>query len=146
MAISFSLAVVATATAYNAYETRQASKEQDKVRAEQKAGNKAESMRERRMQIREERIRRAALLQSSEASGTTGSSGEIGSLGALATNLSSNVGMNLGRLQTADNISIFQQNAADHLNRGQTAQAIGQIAGSYVNYSQSTSKTPPKVN
>lgn len=133
MAFSAAFAVVAVATAASAYETNQARRQQERANAEQVAGNKSEAMRERRMQLREERIRRANIMQASEATGTEGSSGELGALGSLSTTLQSNIGTNLGRLQTAQNISIFQQRAADALNRAETYRAVGQIASSYVN-------------
>ena len=129
--MAISAAVVAVAAVGAAYESNQARRQQERANAEQVAGNKSEAMRERRMQMREERIRRASIMQASEATGTEGSSGEIGALGSLTTTLQSNIGTNLGRLQTAQNISIFQQKAADALNRAETYQAIGKVASTY---------------
>ena len=127
--------VAAAATLYSVYQTNEARKEQRRAGNEQRAQNKAESMRERRNQIREQRIREAAILQSSQASGTTGSSGEIGALGNISTNLADNISTNIGRLQTAQNISIFQQRAADAMNRAETARAIAGASGQFVSQS-----------
>lgn len=99
------------------YEARVAAEgaaaENRKIQAEQKAQNASQAANERRKQVREERLRRARILQASQNTGTTGSSGEVGALGSLGTTLNANIGTNLGALQTANNISIFSQNAAN---------------------------------
>ena len=110
------------------YYQYKAGKEQQKAQREQRASNEAEAARERRMQIREERLRRAAILNSAEQTGTAGSSGEIGSAAALATALGSNLGMNSGRLQRAQNISIFQQNAADDMMKASLYKQVADTA------------------
>jgi|LakMenEpi03Aug12_release.lakeMendotaPanAssembly.Ray.scaffolds.fasta_scaffold01034_67 hypothetical protein len=92
-----------------------ATAEQRKARDEQKAAQAAQSAAERRTQIREERVKRARLLQSGVNSGVTGSSGEAGASGGLSTQLGTNIGFNLGQGQAASNISDAGQNAADFL-------------------------------
>lgn len=92
-----------------------ANAEQRKAREEQKAAQAAQSAAERRTQIREERVKRARLLQSGVNSGVTGSSGEAGASGGLSTQLNTNIGFNLGQQQAASNISDAGQNAADFL-------------------------------
>lgn len=141
MAANAAYWVAAVAFAGAAVQNRQAVKAQKKARSEAYAGQKAEAAREMRDQIREQRIRAAQLMQRSEATGTGESSGEIGALGNLSTNLDSNIGMNLGRIQTARNISIFEQEAADYSSRAQTYQSIGQLAGSFAGKG---SNKPPK--
>lgn len=110
-----------------------AAQEQKKIRQEQEAANAAQAAAERRRQIREERVKRARVIQTATATGTSGSSGEIGAVGGLSTNLSSNIGTNLGALQTAKNISIFSQASADFISQSnalqQESQFWGQIAG-----------------
>ncbi len=101
---------------------------QSKIASEQRASNASEAMRERRQQVREERVRRARVLQSAENTGTSGSSGEAGAIGSLATQLSANIGTNLGKIQTADNISLFSQQQANAQGRIQDAQFQGQLA------------------
>ena len=46
--------------------------------------------------------------------GVAGSSGEMGAVGALATNLSSNIGHNIGALDSSRQISRHNQRAADY--------------------------------
>jgi hypothetical protein len=91
----------------------QAASAQRKAGAEQAAGNAAQQAAERRRSVREERVRRARILQSSENTGTTGSSGETGGIASLSTGLSSNLGANAGAINRSVNISNFSQQAAD---------------------------------
>lgn len=100
--------------------------EQRKSQAEQLAGNAAQQAAERRRQVREERVRRARLLQASENSGTTGSSGETGGIGSLATQFGSNLGLNAGAANRAQNITAFNQTAADFSFASQQSQADAQ--------------------
>lgn len=121
MGFSAALAVVAAVGAQQQHmsqkearnEQRLARREQEKAQQEQKAVNQAQAAQERRAQIREERIRRARITQASINTGTAGSSGELGSIGNLATQLNTNIGMNLGAINASNNISQFNQNAAD---------------------------------
>lgn len=108
---------------------KDAVQEQRKARNEQKAQNEAQAAQERRKQLREERIRRAKILSTSQAAGVTGSSGEAGALGGLSTQLSSNLGTNLGALNSAADISLFSQNAANFSSAADQANANAQMAG-----------------
>ena len=148
-AISTIIAVGALAVggvaAYQGYEARkeqaaynkQAAQEQKKARSEEKALNYQAQAAERRAQIREERVRRARILQAAENSGSSGSSGEIGALGGMATQLAANIGMNLGRAQGGDMISGYLQNAADFSNSAQQAAFSAQNADSLFSLSSS---------
>ena len=68
-------------------------------------------------------------MSSSSASGTSGSSGEVGSLGALGTQLSTNLGFNMGALNTASDISIFNQNSANFMSEANKLGAESQMWG-----------------
>ena len=91
---------------------KKAVEEGKKVQAEGKANNAAQAAAERRSQIREERVRRARIMQSSENTGVDSSSGEAGALGSLATGLGTNIGSNLGRIASANRVSDYNQNIA----------------------------------
>lgn len=106
----------------------QSRREQRKIQNQQNAQNKAQEMEERRRQIREERVKRARILQSAENTGTSGSSGEMGAVGGMATQLGANIGQNLAAVNASQNISAFQQNAADAAGRAQMWGAFGQLA------------------
>ena len=102
--------------------------EQQKIQGEQKAQNAAQAAQERRTQVREERVRRARVLQSSEGTGVEGSSGEFGAIGALSTNLSSNIGSNLGRISASDRTSTYAQNSANFMSDAQNSMFDAQQA------------------
>lgn len=72
-------------------------------------------------------------MQSAANTGVAGSSGELGALGALATNLNTNIGANLGMLQSAQNISGYSQNAATAIGQanqaGANASLWNQVSG-----------------
>lgn len=92
---------------------RKAQAEGEKIQGESRARNAADAARERRAQVREERVLRARILQSAENTGASGSSGEFGAIGSLSTTLSSNIGSNLGKLASAQRSSEYAQNAAN---------------------------------
>lgn len=136
---------VAAGSAYVAYEekkdaqrnAKKAAAEQRKIQNEQRAQNAQQAASERRNQIREERVRRARIMQAAENSGTTDSSGMAGALSGMSAQLGSNLGINAGRQAAAGRISIFAQNAADYqlgaqkaLYNAENAQTLGSVAGS----------------
>src|SRR5690606_9104730 len=104
-----------------------------KIQREQEAQNAKAASDERRQQLREERVRRGRVMQSAANTGVAGSSGELGALGALATNLNTNIGANLGMLQSAQNISGYSQNAATAMGQanqaGANASLWNQVSG-----------------
>lgn len=112
---------------------RDAAAAQKRMAREQEAVNAQRAAQERRQQIREERVRRAQILQSSENLGTGGSSGEFGALSSLTSTLSSNIGANTSSLASASRISALSQQSADAQSRGlqaqNTAQMWGQVSG-----------------
>lgn len=119
------------------YQQRLAGEEGKRIQREQQAQNAAQQAAERRKQIREERVRRARIIQASSNSGTEASSGELGAIGGLSTNLNSNIGQNLGAVQSANNISIFSQNISDlqgnalkYQSNAALASNLGQIGSS----------------
>ncbi len=124
------VAISAAAAANSAEQQRIASNEQKKSQREQQAINASKAAQERRQQIREERIRRAQIIQASENTGTTASSGQIGAVGSAATQFSGNVGFNLGMQRSADLISNFQQNAQDALDNATMVNQYASIASS----------------
>lgn len=92
---------------------REAADQARKAQEEQRAQQYAARDREMRQQAKEERIRRARIMQSAENTGTDVSSGVSGALGALSSNLSSNIGSNLGSFRAGQNIGMYNQAAAD---------------------------------
>lgn len=107
--------------------------EQKKARLEEKAANASRAAQERRQQIREERVKRARLIQASVNTGVADSSGMLGAQGGLNTQLASNLGFNAGLQANADRASTNLQNAANYGADAQSAanQAAmwGQVKG-----------------
>lgn len=112
---------IAAYGAYSANEARQDQKEANKqaanqrkqIQGEQNAQNAQKQAQERRALIREERVRRGKIMQSAENTGASDSSGAAGAVGALSTQLSSNLGANLGMAAAGQRIGEYAQNAAD---------------------------------
>lgn len=100
----------------------QAAAAQKESRAIGAAQQRVENLESRRQRVREERVRRAQILASSENVGTARSSGEVGAIGALSTNLSGLFGQSLGRSAAAEGMNIQDQRAAD---AQQSANTIG---------------------
>lgn len=87
--------------------------ERKQIRGEENALNAQKQAQERRALVREERVRRGKIMQSAENTGTSDSSGAAGAVGALSTQLSSNLGANLGMAAAGQRIGEYAQNAAD---------------------------------
>lgn len=150
MGILTALAGLAVA-AYGAKEQRSAQKDAEKAqkraineqktaRAEQEAVNARQAAEERRQQIREERVRRAQVIQSSANTGVSGSSGEIGAVSNLSNQLGSNIGYNTSQIRAANNITAANQRASDFLSSAQSkinsANQWGQVSGLGLNIFQ----------
>ena len=110
---------------------------QGQIQSEQKASNVAASANERRQQLREARVRRARIMQASQNTGAGGSSGEFGAISGLGTNLSANIGANLGNIQAAGRVSDLGQAAADFGTQANLASLDGQNASSMFQLSTS---------
>lgn len=114
-------AVVGTASYVESVEARKeasanaqrSAQEQAKAQEVQQAGSAQQAAMERRQQIREERVRRARIMQASANTGTVGSSAEFGAIGGINTQLQSNIGQNLGAIQRGQAVGAFSQNAAN---------------------------------
>lgn len=117
--------------------------EQKKARLEEKAANAARAAQERRQQIREERVKRARLIQASVNTGVADSSGALGAQGSLNTQLASNLGFNAGLQANADRASTYLQNAANYGADAQSAankaEVWGQMRGLSMSIFQNTS-------
>ena len=110
----------------------QSSAWQENSQAEQSAANARESAIARRQAIREERVKRALILQASETAGTSGSSGEVGALGGMSTQLGSNMGTSQGMVMQGQRISFNNQAASNwgakagtYQNRSNAYQQLG---------------------
>ena len=87
--------------------------------------------------IREQRIRRARILQAGENTGTTGSSQETGVLGGMNTVFSQSIGNQAGQRIANVAIGNQMQGAADAASRANTFQAISSLAMQGASFSAS---------
>lgn len=153
MGIEVIAAVALGATAYSVNEQRQARKEaqadrerafeqQKKAQAEEKAANAATMAADRRRAIREERIKRAQVIAASSNTGVGESSGVSGATGSLSTQLGTGIGFSRGMERIGNNISGFNQAAANfmsssqnHMNSADNWGQIGSLGMSIFNAS-----------
>lgn len=102
--------------------TASAAAQEKEARNIQSAQQQTAGTESRRQRIREERMRRAMILASSENQGTSSSSGSIGSVGALSTNLAGLIGSSLGESKANSAVNRRVQSAADYTSQ---ANSIG---------------------
>lgn len=86
---------------------------QAKQKSETEAQNASKQAAERRRQIREDRVRRARVMQASENTGTQGSSGELGALDNITTAFSGALGDSVGSKASGERMSGYLQDQAD---------------------------------
>lgn len=125
-----SLAIGAASAVASHQQGKKAARAQAAAGREQKAAAAQQAAQERRQQIREERVRRARILQSGENTGTAGSSVEAGAIGGMGTGLSSNIGFNLGQITSASRVGDLLQTAANYNTRSQGYAALSSFATS----------------
>lgn len=143
-AVSTIVAVAAVAVAAgSAYMSAQAQKDAAKDRKEagrvSSAEQSAQRNQNRRQQVREERVRRAQVMQSAQNTGVSQSSGELGATSALGTLISSNVATQSRQQNASNGISAASQSAADNDLASAQWAGIGSIAGSVFGASASMS-------
>ena len=131
------LALTGVSTVVAHKQAKDAAGAQKDAQKEQRAMQASQAAQERRQQVRQERVRRAQIQQAGVSSGTGGSSGELGAMSGLSSQLGSNLGFAAGQQMHAKRIGDFQQKAADHMGRAQTAQQIGGLGMSIFGAAQS---------
>lgn len=125
---------------------------QNQASAVQRAQQAQEQANQAREQYRQDRVRRARIMQSAENSGAEYGSGEIGAAGSLQTQYANNTGnmigtynrtQQVGNLVSEANESIFQgqQRAGFTSNIGSIFQGVGSLANTYAT-TQAKNKIP----
>ena len=123
--------VVAAGSAYVSYkQNQQAAREQRKARAVSTAESAAKQQQDIRMQVRQERIKRAQIIQASQNTGVSLSSGSLGGQGALSTQIGGNIGQISRESNSNQAISQFGQSAADASGRAATFAQVSGLASS----------------
>ncbi len=103
-----------------------AAEAQKEVAQIQQATQQTVAVEDRRQRVREERLRRNAILQASKNTTGGGNSGESGAVSALGANLGTLVAQS--RTQTKSNLGVteYQQKALDHEVKGREIMATAQ--------------------
>lgn len=151
MAVGAAIAAIVVTAAASYEQSRQAkaaaNERKDASRTAQ-AEQAAQQNQNRRAQVREERVRRATIVQNSQNTGVSQSSGELGATSALG----SLIGGNLAGMQRQQNssaaIGASNQRAADADLSGATWGAVGQISSSVFGFAAGAAmnKKTPDVN
>lgn len=128
-AVPLILATIATAGTASSMESsrRSASQQKDSTQMQMNA-QKAADAEMRRQRVREERVKRAQIVQFAEGTGTTQSSGVEGATSSLETQVGSSFAFQTGQATAAQDIGAKQQDAADSLFQGQIEGSIGNLA------------------
>lgn len=124
------VAVVGTAASID--QQQKAAKKQREAGRVQNAGQKAQETAQRRQQLREQRIRRAQILQAGEGTGTSGSSGVFGATSGVTAQTQSNIAFTKGQTLAAEGASTQLQSAATHTLNANIWGQIGQIGISQI--------------
>jgi hypothetical protein len=124
-AISLAVGLVSTASSQAA--ARKSAAAQKEANNIQLAQSENAAREDKRQLLREERIRRARIMQSSFNSGGAGSSGESGAMGAISTNVDSAVSNADANSKANAGINIFNQKAATFDQQAREALAWGEV-------------------
>lgn len=108
-----SAAQTTKATTQAVKKEKDAAKQQKEARRVMKASSKVQALEQRRQVIREERFRRAQMLQAAENTGTGGSSGESGAVSALGANLGGMIGLQRSETRANSAVNRYEQKALD---------------------------------
>lgn len=128
VAIGAAIAAASVATGVMQYsQAKKASRERKEANAISTASQQNEAAASRRKAVREARIRRAMILQSSENSGVAESSGALGATGVVGTNLGSQNSQAMGQTKAITGINAANQRAADYDFKGARIGAFGDI-------------------
>lgn len=128
VAIGAAIAAASVATGVAQYSSaKKATRERREANAISSAQQQNEAAASRRKAVREARIRRAMVLQSSETTGVAESSGALGAQGVIGTNLGSQNAQAMGQTRAIQGINARQQRAADYEFRGAQIGAFGDI-------------------
>lgn len=135
MGVEVAIAVVALAVAgASAYEQNKQAKEAAKERKQANKVAQAEQSAvkndNRRQQIREERVRRASIIQASQNTGVSESSGQLGATSALGSLISGNLASSSRQANSSNAIGGHLQKATNYDAKAATWGQIGSFSSS----------------
>jgi hypothetical protein len=133
--------------------SRRAEAERKEATAISQANEQSRMINERRRAVREERVRRARILQSAENTGVSGSSGVASAGSNLSVNLGGVISQSQGTNLASQGISAANQRGADALAAGQRSASqwnmfgnISTALGSLGSRGIQMFETPPPTN
>lgn len=118
----------AAATAVQYKESGKAAAASKEAQQKQEATEQVALAESRRQQIRQERVRRAEIMQRAETLGVGGASGEAGALGSLSTQTGASLAFQTGQGEAAKGISESLQKAADFKTSAANAGAAANLS------------------
>lgn len=124
------LAVTAAASYEQSRQAKAAAKDRREAASITRAEQAAQQNQSRRQQVREERVRRAQILQSAQNTGVSQSSGELGATSALGSLISGNLASMSRQNNSVQGIGAANQSAADADLRGAQWGAIAGFSSS----------------
>jgi len=133
MCTGVEIALIAAAvggTAAGMEESRKSASQQKDANEQQMNAQKAADADMRRQKFREERVKRAQILQFAEGTGASASSGVEGATSSLGTQVGSSVAFQFGQQQAAQDIGAKRQDAADSAFKSQLFGTVGNLATS----------------
>jgi hypothetical protein len=127
-------AVVGVGTSIDASnKQKKAQKDQKNAQAVARNEQNAQEILSRRAQIREERIRRATIIQNAQNAGVAGSSGEAGAISALSASIGANLsGLSRGE-RTAEGIGIWSGQAQNFMDQANNSLQAGDTVAGWIN-------------
>lgn len=124
---AISLAVGLASTAVSAINSGKALKAQKEAQNIGLAQGSIAAAGDRRQLLREERVRRAKILQGATNSGADGSSGESGALSAITTNVDTMISDSASQSKGNAGINSFNQKAANYDQAARDSLAWGEV-------------------
>ena len=124
-AASLAVGLISNASAAN--DRAQAGAAQRESNAIGTAQAKISSAENRRQLLREERVRRARMMQAATNTGTSGSSGLAGGTSAISTNVDNITSASLGETKANEGINKWNQKAVDLENQARQTLAWGDV-------------------
>lgn len=107
-----------------------AGKEANQIRTAQ---GRVQASEQRRQLLREERLRRAKMLQGAQNSGTAGSSGALGGGAAITTNVDNVVSQQLGETKANEGVNSWEQKAVNYENSARATLMWGEVFQNGIN-------------
>ena len=109
-----------------------AARERREAAAIEKAGARNTDTLNRRKALREERVKRAHIIQSAQGAGVSGSSGALSAPGIVGTTTAAGIAAQTSGRKAAEGVSDHRQSAADYTQSAKNALAQGDMFSSLI--------------